>query len=151
MKRFLAGLLFLSCACAAPAFSAEELTVSGRVDRSEVRQGEKLLFEITISGPIRESPTIRLDEWKAFRMVSTGQSQQVRMSGGEISQTLVLNYTLVALAAGTQTLGPVKVEYQGKVYETRPVEVKVLPGKKPQTPEKKIKPELPRLEGEVIL
>lgn len=132
-----------------PAAAADDLTVSARVDRSEVKQWKKLLFEVTIEGPIRESPTVRLDGWKGFEVVSTSQSQQIRVSGGEINQTVFLQYTLVATEAGKQTLGPVKVDYRGKTYETRPVEVKVLPGEKPEPPKKKQK--LPKLEGEVIL
>jgi hypothetical protein len=55
-------------------------------------------------------------------------------------------------------LGPVKVEYQGKVYQTQPIEVKVVEGrlgkhgkegKKERKP--RHRPPVPGLEGGVVL
>lgn len=132
---------------AAGVFAVEELQVSARVDKSELRQGEILVFEVEISGPLRETPKVHLGGLEGFMLVSSGQSQQIRMNGGEVSQTLVLSYTLSALDPGTRTLGPVKVQYGGKSYETAPVEVKVLSGSPPE----KRPPHAPELQGEVIL
>ena len=91
-----------------------------------------------------------MDPLKGFGLVSTGQSQRIRVQSGRTDQTLMLTYTLAALEAGTRTLGPVKVEYHGKSYETPPVDVTVLPGEAPPKA-KKPAPSLPELEGEVIL
>ncbi len=112
------------------------------MNKSEVRQGEKLLFEVVISGELRETPKVQMELPAGFKVVSTGQSQQVQVQAGKVSQTMTLSYTLAALEAGTRTIGPVKVEVQGKQLETGPVEVKVLPESAPRQPE---------LEGEVIL
>ena len=58
---------------------------------------------------------------------------------------LTLSYTLAPTAVGTYTLGPVNVEYKGKVIQTQPIEVKVVPSEaKPSQPP-------PQLEGGVIL
>lgn len=43
-----------------PALAEEELSVSARVDPSEVRQGERLVFEISIAGPVREIPKVEV-------------------------------------------------------------------------------------------
>ena len=137
---FVASLLAMTTAAFLPAvFAAEaELSVSVQVDKSEINQGERLLFQINIAGPIRQAPKIQMSSWDGFKVVSTGQSQQVQMQGNKIHQTLTFVYTLVATDAGDRTLGPVKVEVQGKSTQTQPIRVKVLPG-------------LPQLKGEVIL
>ena len=139
-RRFAAIGLLISC-LASPAFAAEELQVSAQVDKTQLKQGEILIFQVALSGPILETPKIHLGKLEGFGLVSSGQSQQIQMGGGRMNQTVVLTYTLSALEAGTRTLGPVKVEYRGKSYETSPIEVKVLP------PEHRA----PELQGEVIL
>ena len=150
-KSFPVWLLFpLLLVPALSSAAEEEVSVSARVDKLEIPVGEKLLFEIVISGPIRGTPQVEIGKLEGFKVVSTGQSQQVRVQSGKVSQTLSLHYTLSAVEAGTRTLGPVKVEIQGKQFETRPVEVKVVPGPV-EPPEEKASPQPERAEGEVIL
>ena len=135
-----------------PVFAEAELSVSAQVDKSQVKQGEPLVFQIHIAGPIRQAPKVQIDSIEGFAVVSTGQSQQIQMRGGEIQQTLAFVYTLVPTQAGDRTLGPVKVEVQGKSYETQPIQVKVLPGPaRPAPKSEKSAPRPPKLEGEVIL
>lgn len=142
----LAALTFLlaagGIARAAPA-GPEELTVEARVDKTEVSLGEKLLFSVVISGSIRRSPELEMEKLEGFEVVSTGQSQEVQIKGGRMRQTFVLTYTLAAAAAGTHTLGPVRVKHQGKAYSTQPIEIKVTEG--PAAPRR------PLLEGGVTL
>jgi len=123
---------------------AEELKVATQVDKSEVPAGEPLTFSVTIAGPIRQTPKIQLTSFEGFQVVSTGQSQSLQLRSGEVHSTLILTYTLAPTAPGTHVLGPVKIEYQGKEYQTQPIEVKVVPGAPKKTPE-------PELEGGVIL
>ena len=125
-----------------PVSAAEEVSISARVDKSEVRQGETLTFGITLTGLDQETPKIRMGLLEGFKVVYTGQSQQVQVQAGKVNQAMTVTYTLLALEVGDRTLGPVQVEVQGKKLETRPVKVKVLPESAPQQPE---------LEGEVIL
>ena len=127
----------------------EEISVSAQVDKAEVKEGEPLVFQINIAGPIRQTPKVQMNSIEGFAVVSTGQSQQIQMRGGEIHQTLILVYTLVPTEAGDRTLGPVKVEVQGNSYETQPIQVKVLPG--PAQGKPAPAPRMPKLEGEVIL
>ena len=132
-----------------PSVFAEEVSVSARVDRTEIYQGESLIFEVSISGLGQEAPKIRMGSLEGFKVVSTGQSQQVQVRAGKVDQTMTLAYTLAALEPGDRTLGPVQVEVQGKRLETRPVEVKVLPGPAPEPDQNS--PWQPELEGEVTL
>ena len=152
----LLALFSILVLCAAPAFAAEELKVAAQVDKNEVPAGEPLIFSVTIAGPIRQTPKVQLTAFEGFQVVSTGQSQSLQIRSGEVHSALILTYTLAPTAPGTHVLGPVKIEYQGKEYQTQPIEVKVVPG----TPEKRSErkqeeqslPEKePELEGGVIL
>ncbi len=146
---FLLGVLLCS-----PVF-AEELRVGAQVDKSEISTGETLTFSVMIAGPMKETPKVQLTAFDGFQVVSTGQSQQIQIRPDQTQLALTLTYTLAPTQPGIHTLGPIKVEYQGKVYETQPVEVKVVPGPalERKIPEGKRKPNLPkpRLEGGVIL
>jgi len=148
VKRIGVWFLLFGLLCG-PVFAEAELSVSAQVDKSEINQGERLLFQINIAGPIRQAPKIQMNSWDGFKVVSTGQSQQIQMQGNKIHQTLTFVYTLVATEAGDRTLGPVKVEVQGKSMETQPIRVKVLPGLAPK--QENPAPRLPQLKGEVIL
>jgi hypothetical protein len=138
------GFIFLGVAVASPAFAEEELRVGAQVDRTEVTTGQVLTYSITIAGPLKETPKVELNRFEGFQVVSTGQSQQIRVNQSQIEQALTLTYSLAPTEPGTHTLGPVKVEYQGKVYETQPIEVKVVEG----SPKQK---KVPQLEGGVVL
>ncbi|MBI3318939.1 MAG: BatD family protein [Candidatus Omnitrophica bacterium] len=138
------SLCLLLSLFSSPAF-AEELTVGAQVDKSELHIGEKLTFSVTIAGPLRQPPKVHLTGFRGFRVVSSGQSQQIEAGAGQVRQSLTLNYTLAPTAPGTHTLGPVKVEYQGRTVETQPIEVTVVEG--PKEPRQ----EVPELEGGVIL
>lgn len=118
-----------------------------QVDRSELRQGEVLSFSVTIAGPLHRTPRLEMASFEGFRVVSTGQSQEIQMKERRMMQTLTLSYVLTPVAVGTHTLGPVKVEVQGRVYQTQPIEVRVLSGEAPKAERRRG----PRLKGGVTL
>ena len=120
----------------------DELAVSAQVDKTELAQGEALTYSITIGGPLREDPKVELTAVKGFHIISSGQSHQLSVRAGEVQRSLVLSYLLTPLESGTLSLGPVKVSYQGRVYETQPIQVKVVG--RSQAPR-------PKLEGGIIL
>ena len=156
MKRPVLTIAFLLCAIHGPRalVFAEDLNVGAQVDKTEVATGQALTFSIMISGPIKETPKVQLTSFQGFQVVSTGQSQQIQIQGGQTRQALTLTYTLAPTEPGTHLLGPVKVEYRGQTYETQPIEVKVVQGparnKTPQPSEPET-PKEPRLEGGVVL
>ncbi len=138
---------------AALTFAAEELRVGAQVDKKEVPSGDLLIFSITLAGSIRETPKVQLMAFEGFKIVSTGQSQSLQIRSGQVYSTLVLSYTLAPTAPGTHTLGPVKIQYHGKEYETQPIEVTVVkrPPKNEPEPNREPLSEQPELEGGVIL
>lgn len=140
------ALMLAAFLCARPcgaALAAEELSIVAQVDKSQVQTGEPLLFSLTIAGSLKQAPKVRLNAFEGFQVLATGQSQQIQIENGRTRQSLTLTYTLAPLSPGKHTLGPVKVEYEGKVYETQPVEVTVA-----EPPAASSRPEL---KGGVIL
>lgn len=135
---------------AAAEVSDNELDIRAQVDKSEVASSDVLTYAITIAGPLKNPPKVEMNTFQGFQVVATGQSQQIQLSGGRMQQALTLTYTLAPTEVGTHTLGPVKIEYDGQVYETQPIEVKVVQGA--SKPKKIVPaPQRPRLEGGVIL
>jgi len=116
-----------SAAAPAPA----DLIVSSQVDKTRLTMDEPLRFSVTIAGPITTVPRVAIESLKAFRVLSTGQSQSVTVRGGQTQLAITLEYLLAPLAAGKQTLGPVTVEHEGKRYQTTPIEVEVVAGEHP--------------------
>jgi uncharacterized protein (DUF58 family) len=102
-----------------------QVSVEARVDKTEVTQAETLVFSVSIAGALQASPKVTLANWEGFEVISTGQSQQIQMNAGQAMQALTLHYTLAPIEAGTHTVGPVKVEYEGQVFETQPIEIQV--------------------------
>lgn len=130
----------------------EELTVQASVNKTEVRSDQKLVYSIAIAGALAEPPKVQLSGFEGFRVISTGQSQELQIHRGKKRQALILSYTLAPTAAGTHTLGPVKVEYEGQMYETQPIEVTVLPQGIPPRDEPDMKKlQDPDVEGGFIL
>ena len=117
------------------------LEVRAETDKKEVASGEILNFAVTISGSLEESPRVEIGGFDGFGVVATSQSQQIGLQHGRKIQSVVLVYTLVAGDPGERTLGPVKVQYKKEIYETKPVQVKVVAAE----------PSKPRLQGGVIL
>lgn len=139
------GLLWLSLLSSegAPAL-AQEFTVQAQVDRTEVAPGEKLAFSVVIAGSVKTSPKVELGSFPGFDVLSSGQSHKLQVRAGQVEQSWTLTVTLAAREAGTHTLGPAKVEIQGKVLETQPIEVKVV--EKADAPVRS-----PKLQGGVVL
>lgn len=147
MRRFPFGCILLSVfVCLDLPFGqalAEEITLQAQVDKTEAALGEKIAFSIAISGSFEGFPEVRLPELKGFAVASSGQSQQIQFKKGQASQSLVLSYVLVPTAVGKLTIGPARVKYGSKVYETQPIEIKVTEGA--------AEPPAPQLEGGITL
>lgn len=122
---------------------AEEITVQTRVDKTETAVGEKVVFSVTISGALRQSPELELGKLEGFKVVSSDRAQRIEVKRGRMTQTFVLTYTLAAVVPGTHVIGSVRVKHQGREYETQPIEVKVTEG--PAVPRS------PPLEGGITL
>ena len=106
-------------------------------------QGEKVVFSVTVSGAIRQSPELELGGMEGFKVLSSDQAQQIEIKAGRMTQTFVLTYLLAAAVPGKHVIGPVRVRIRDKVYSTQPIEIQVTEG--PAVPRS------PHLEGGITL
>ncbi|PIQ81677.1 MAG: hypothetical protein COV76_07710 [Candidatus Omnitrophica bacterium CG11_big_fil_rev_8_21_14_0_20_64_10] len=120
--------------------------VAARVDKLEVPAGGTLQFEILISGKLNQTPEVELEPFEGFRVVSSGQSQQLSLEGRQFKQVLTVSYLLAAMQSGRHRLGPVKVTIGKEVFQTQPIEVTVVQG-----PEKEHSNRRTDLKGGLVL
>lgn len=156
MKKFLWGLIFLSAVSAVGRAEASSevkpsLELSARTDKTRVGTGELLNFSIEIAGALSETPKVEIRNFEGFSIVSTGQSQQIRVEEGKPHLTLTLSYILAPFTPGKHLLGPIEVEYQGQKYKTEPIEVTVIPGNGVKEPPRPTRRRIPNLEGGTVL
>lgn len=135
----------------APSSAPADLVVSSQVDKTRLTMDEPLAFSVTIAGPITTAPRVTIESLKAFRVLSTGQSQQVTVRGGQTQLAITLEYLLAPLAPGRQTLGPVTVEHDGKRYQTKPIEIEVAAGAAPAPRPRSSAPQRPAIRGGTVL
>lgn len=149
-KQFIFWIIFLSFFASA---HAAELDLFAQVDRQQLRPGERLTYAVTLVGAmVHGTPRLELNEFKGFSVISTGQSQQVRMHNGQTQQAVTLTYTLSPSTPGTYLLGPARVEYEGKVYATEAIEIQVVEDGEQKVPPARGNPrKAPALRGGVVL
>ena len=73
---------------------AEDLTVVARVDKTEVRTDQTLRFSVTIAGPLRKAPKVKLTALDGFQILSSGTSQEFQLHKGRRRQAMTLTYRL---------------------------------------------------------
>lgn len=111
---------------------AEEITLQTRVDKTEAAVGEMVVFSVTISGAVQQSPELELGTLDGFKVVSRDQAQQIEIKAGRMTQKFVLTVVLAPLSPGTRVIGPVRMRHEGREYQSQPIEIKVTEGPPPQ-------------------
>ncbi|MCE5228198.1 BatD family protein [bacterium] len=132
---FLCAVAFALC-CAAEAAAADvEFTAS--VDRTDIQVGSTVQLTISVnskSGQDDVSPT--MPDFGGLQVVG-GPSNQSQMTivNNVMSATTSVVYQLRAPRVGTFTIGPSRLDYGGKSYETKPIQVKVSMQQPPSLPD----------------
>ncbi|OIO32630.1 MAG: hypothetical protein AUJ70_05180, partial [Candidatus Omnitrophica bacterium CG1_02_40_15] len=124
MRYFIPFLLFLSIATVC---YAEDMSISADVDRQEVTLADQVTLTITVSGNVSNIPQPSIPDLKGFTAYSSGKSQNLSIINGQVSSSISFTYILVPSDTGDYTLGPFTINYNGKVYSTGPINIKVLP------------------------
>ena len=142
----LATTVYLSLASLA---FCQDISVTSSVDKNVFAQDEATELTVTIEGNIKTAPEIQLPELVDFYVISSGQSQNISITGGQVNMKLLYEFLLVAKNTGKLQIPPVKVIFKGKEYSSQPIDVEVKPakGKKELTPELPEKPVPPIQEG----
>ncbi|MGB9720370.1 MAG: BatD family protein [bacterium] len=112
---------------------AGELNFTATVDRTTVGLGETFTLNVSVSGEnISGVPSPKLPDLPDFNVLGRSSSQSTNISfiNGKMTQqtTITFIHTLSPKKMGKFTIGPCKIDYQGKTYETQSIEIEVVKG-----------------------
>ncbi|HAC16034.1 MAG TPA: hypothetical protein DCE78_08845, partial [Bacteroidetes bacterium] len=135
MRRTGNVLIFLSflalfCTSAINAFAQSDVDVSATVTESQVFQGERINFNIVVSGNnFRNVGRPQLtSEFPGFTLLSPQPSTSTSYSivNGVASRSYSYVYTLSANTPGNYTLPSVVIDIDGTPFRTNPVDVTII-------------------------
>uniref|UniRef100_A0A7V3RGZ4 Protein BatD n=1 Tax=candidate division WOR-3 bacterium TaxID=2052148 RepID=A0A7V3RGZ4_UNCW3 len=137
---------------------AGEINFTATVDRTTVGLGETFTLNVSVNGEnISGVPAPKLPDLPDFNILgrSSSQSTSISFINGRMSQqtTITFIYTLSPKKIGKFTIGPCRIDYQGKTYETQPIEIEVVKTATQATPSPSPAPPRPSAysEGGVML
>ncbi|MEO0185070.1 MAG: BatD family protein [candidate division WOR-3 bacterium] len=112
---------------------AAELNFVASVDRTTVGLGETFTLNVSVSGEnISGVPSPKLPDLPDFNILGRSSSQSTNISfiNGKMTQqtTITFIHTLSPKKIGKFAIGPCKIDYQGKTYETQSIEIEVVKG-----------------------
>ena len=122
--------LVLWVLAAASSIAAATIQFEAFVDRTRASQDEpiRLTLRITSDEQLGQVTPPVLD-LKDFHIEGPATSTRMEMSNfSNVSFTRELTYALYAKQAGTFTIGPARLEMDGKHYQTKPVTVEIVRG-----------------------
>ncbi len=129
-RRRAGGLALLAgwavCWALCPA-RADEPSLQVLVDRTEVTEGGAITLTVTLEGFSRQAGDPEVPRIDGFEIYGRGSSTNIALINGKLSSSTSQSYQLVAQRAGTYVLPPVKVQDRGRVYQSEPITLKVLP------------------------
>ena len=129
------GALF----CSTLQVEAVELDFQASVDRTRAGQADPIRLTLTISADETLShmpaPQLSLKEFEVEGPELSTRSE-VQIINSNITSRFIreLTYTLYPRKTGTFIIGPARLRFGGKVYETKPVAVQVVPGSRRRAP-----------------
>jgi hypothetical protein len=123
---------FLLALLSSPAGAADDITVTGAVNRTQFPMDQAVLFSVTVNGARSAKPEMPRADGLQFSY--QGQSSQMQWINGKGSSSITFSFMVQGLEAGRHTIEPVRVTVDGKVYTTKPVTCTVLKSTAVQTP-----------------
>ncbi|MBN1898925.1 MAG: BatD family protein [Spirochaetes bacterium] len=133
MKRIGSILFLLLFYILSVHLSAQDISIEASVSETEAAIGERINYSITVSGKAGNLPKPQLPSFADFQIYNAGTSSSFQFINGVISSSVIYNYAVIPQKEGSFTIGSAKIEYQGKVYQSQPITIKVVKerGKKP--------------------
>jgi BatD DUF11 like domain len=109
---------------------AQQINVDATVDKNPVSVDDSFKFIITLSNT---KGTITPPDFKDFSIAyGPIQSSSFQNINGQQSSNITLTYALIPKKIGTFKIGKASISANGKIYETTPVEIKVIQGESSQ-------------------
>ena len=124
------ALLLLAVPLAA---AAGDLEFSASVDQATVGLGGQFQLNLTVQGENMLSvPSPSLPPLPDFNLLGSSSSQSTNISivNGQLKReaSITFIYALTAKKLGTLTIPPCTLSYQGKEYQSQPIEITVVKG-----------------------
>jgi len=124
--------------------TAQEITFSAGVDRTQVSLNEQIVLTIQVSGNVQNIPQPQLPALKNFNVYASGRTQNFSFVNGQTSYTASFNYVLIPTSTGQLTIEPAEITLEGKTYRTNPINITVTQGASiPPTNQPQVKPLTP--------
>lgn len=114
---------------AASSSAAATLEFEAFVDRTRASEGEAIRLTLRITADEQLGQVTPAFDLKHFHVEGPSVSTRMEMSNfSNVSSTRELTYTLYAKQVGTFTIGPARLEMDGKSYQTKPITVEIVRG-----------------------
>jgi len=122
-NRFLTILLIASLFHAVPAHA--ELIIEAQLTPAKAIVGEPVTLTITVTGANAPVEKPELPSFTYFRAYSQGHSQEISISGGQMTSRSVFSYVLIPDTVGRHSLGQIELVIGGRIYRTAELDVEV--------------------------
>lgn len=102
--------------------------ISAKVDRTILSTNEQITLTVTVMGDFLNIPSPDMSQITDFVIVESSTTTQVSIINGDLTTQGVYVYRLQPLKEGGLTIGSISVNIDGKVYQTSPIEIRVVAG-----------------------
>ncbi len=103
---------------------AADISVSAVLPRPVIGSGDMGELQVTVAGAQRADVPQQINA-DGLQVRLTGQSTQVQMVNFHVSSSAVYSYSIMPQRAGTFMIPPVTVSADGRMFQTRPLSLKV--------------------------
>lgn len=117
MKKFLICIFCLCCAV----YALAQVTLTAKTDKTELAVDDELSLTVQVSGVKGNLVMPQLPSLPAFNVFSREMAQST-VNG---QTTLSFKYLMIPRFAGRTTIGPVTFKYNGKTYQTKPINIRI--------------------------
>ncbi|MCI0597412.1 MAG: BatD family protein, partial [candidate division Zixibacteria bacterium] len=134
MRKAVSLSILVFVAATAWAF-AQGLNLSATVDKNRLEIGDQLTLTLVVTGNVQKIPEPKIRNVGDFALYASGRSQNITFVNGAVTSTTQFNFVLVPKKVGNFTIGPAELEVGGKLLQTSPLSIAVLPsGSVPKKP-----------------
>lgn len=137
MKRVLFLLLYVCL----PALLWAQVSLTAFADKTDLALDDELTLTVQVSGASGVMVMPQLPSLPAFNIYSR-EAAQSTING---KSTFQFRYTMRPRVVGNTTIGPVTFKYDGKIYQTQPINVRIYRSASSQSRSSAAAPAQPRL------
>lgn len=114
--------LLLFCLCFTSKVYAQDIEFTASLNKTRVSLEERIVLSLEVIGARNIDPP-KLPPLDDFDVFSAGSSSRINIINGRYSATKNFSFVLVPLKEGEFTIGPAVLEYDGREYKTKPLNV----------------------------